>query len=79
MSVMSVTFSTDKDGIIDYLCDDFGVVLEDEEYEHLRELTRAQLYLVSIVVGRAVKRVKVEQEMVAAESLSEASMFGKEG
>lgn len=79
MSVMSVTFPTDKDGIIDYLCDDFGVVLEDEEYEHLRELTRAQLYLVSIVVGRAVKRVKVEQEMVAAESLSEASLFGKEG
>lgn len=52
---MSRTFPSNKDHIIDELDDKFKLKLSDEEYDRLRKLTEAQLYLLTILFSRSQK------------------------
>lgn len=51
---MSKSFPTDKDHILDKLDDDVGI--SEEEYDSLRLLTKSQLLLLSVIVGRAIRQ-----------------------
>lgn len=52
---MSKNFPTDKDIIIDDLDGQYVLNLTDEEHGRLRKMTAADLFLVTMIVARAVK------------------------
>lgn len=52
---MSKEFPTDKDRIIDDLDDQHGLNLTDNEFEELRQLTSSKLFLIAMLMSRAMK------------------------
>ena len=52
---MSKIFPTNKDHIIDDLDDQYDLKLSDEEYERLRHLTQADLFLLTALIARSMK------------------------
>lgn len=53
--VVSKSFPTDKDNIIDDLENSYDLDLSEEEYDRLRQLTQAELFLVTMLMARAIK------------------------
>jgi len=55
---MSQNFPTDKDNIINDLEDEYDLDLTDQEYDSLRKLTKSELYLITLLMSRAVRKAK---------------------
>lgn len=55
---MSKAFPTDKDHIIDHLDENYHLQLTDEECARLRRFTSADLFLITMLVTRAVRLAK---------------------
>lgn len=55
---MSQTFPRDKDHIIDEMDEHYGLELTDEQARDLRVMTAQQLFLVTILISKAVRIAK---------------------
>ena len=55
-------FPTPKDEVIDDLDDRYGLNLTDEEADRLRKMTVADLFLVTMIVARAIRAHQEKQE-----------------
>lgn len=55
---MSNIFPRDKDHIIDDLDDKYHLELLDEEVKSLRKLTQQQLFLITLLISKAVRIAK---------------------
>lgn len=58
---MSKLFPTEKDNIIDDFDEQFKLELTDDEYDRLRKMSAADLFLLTILFLRALKASKSEQ------------------
>lgn len=59
---MSRVLPTQKDGIIDDMDEAFELALTDSEYERLRRLTQADLFLVTLLLSRATRKAREKDE-----------------